>query len=439
MLNYKSFFKNTGDNFIAVVGLGYVGLPLAILLDTKYNVIGFDVNFFRIEQLSNNIDSTNEISEKKLSKCNIQFTSNEKDLNKAKLIIVCVPTPIDRHNIPDLTHIKNASEIVGRNISKDSVIVFESTVYPGLTEEECVPIIETVSGLKWKKDFYVGYSPERVNPGDKVHTIDKIVKVVSGDTKETLDFLGNIYGKVISAGIHKAPNIKTAEAAKVIENTQRDLNIALMNELSIIFNKLNIDTFDVLEAASTKWNFLKFEPGLVGGHCIGVDPYYLTFKAKAIGYHPDTILAGRKINDYMGKFVAENTVKSLIKAEKPVKSSKVLILGLTFKENIRDIRNTKVVDIYKELIEYGINVFVFDPLVNKEVANYWFDITPIERETEFAPYDAIIFAVKHKILIKKFTLDYLKTLINGNGVLIDVKGIFNKSNAVKENFIYWKL
>ncbi len=438
MLKHNLFFKNNKE-FIAVVGLGYVGLPLAVLLDTKYNVIGFDINEKRVNNLKNNYDYTNEISEATLKNSSITFTNDEQYLQKAKLIIICVPTPIDAHNIPDLFYVKSATELVARNITPNTTIVYESTVYPGLTEEECVPILETYSNLTWKKDFFVGYSPERVNPGDKIHTIDKIVKIVSGDTEETLNFLAAIYGEVITAGVHKAPNIKTAEAAKVIENTQRDLNIALMNELSIIFNKMDINTSDVLEAASTKWNFLRFEPGLVGGHCIGVDPYYLTFKAKALGYHPDTILAGRKINDYMGKFVAENTVKNLIKAEKPVKNSNVLILGLTFKENISDIRNTKVIDIYNELMEYGINVHVYDPYVSKDEASKLLKLNLLKNEKDFAPYDAIIVAVKHKIFIEKFTLTYLKTLVNSTAVLIDVKGVFNHSEVTKNNFIYWRL
>jgi UDP-N-acetyl-D-galactosamine dehydrogenase len=439
MLNYKDFLKKSGNEYISVVGLGYVGLPLAVLLDSKFNVIGFDVNEKRIEELKNHFDYTHEVKKEELQKSSILFTSDKISLKKSKLIIICVPTPIDAHNIPDLAYIKSASRLVAENLTVNTTIVYESTVYPGLTEEECVPIIEKFSNLKWKKDFHIGYSPERVNPGDKVHTLDKIIKIVSGDTEETLEFLSSIYGEVIKAGIHKTPNIKTAEAAKVIENTQRDLNIALMNELSIIFNKIGINTSDVLEAAATKWNFLKFEPGLVGGHCIGVDPYYLTFKAKAIGYHPDTILAGRKINDFMGKFVAENTVKSLIKAEKPVKNSNVLILGLTFKENINDIRNTKVIDIFKELKEYGIHVHIYDPYVTAENAKNSLNIDILKKENEFSPYDAIILAVKHNIFIEKFTLDYLQTLINSKGVLIDIKGIYKQEEAEKNNFIYWKL
>ena len=439
MFNIDYFKKNSGKEKVAIIGLGYVGLPLAVLFDTLYNVIGFDINQERIKQLQNNLDKTNEIDSETLRKCNIYFTSNAKEISFAKVIIISVPTPIDKHNIPDLKPILKASEIVGENLTENSVVVFESTVYPGLTEEECVPILEKTSGLKWKKDFFVGYSPERINPGDKEHTIDKIKKVVSGDTDETLDFLSNLYGNVITAGVHQAPTIKTAEAAKVIENTQRDLNIALMNELSIIFNKMDIDTSAVLDAAASKWNFLRFEPGLVGGHCIGVDPYYLTFKAKSIGYHPETILAGRKINDYMGKFVAENSVKLLIKAGKAVKDSKILILGLTFKENINDIRNTKVVDIYNELKEYGTEVFIYDPMLDKQTVNRQLYINILENESEFKPYDAIIFAVKHKLLLDKFTLEKIKELLTNNSVLVDIKGVFDKKYVENENILYWRL
>ncbi len=352
MNNLKDFLEKRER--ICVVGLGYVGLPLAVLFSSKYDVIGFDINRKRIEELKKGYDRTGEVSKNELYSCSIQFTDNSEVIPKAKVIIVTVPTPIDKSNRPDLTNIYEATKMVGRKMQKGAVVVYESTVYPGVTEEECIPILERESSLSWKKDFFVGYSPERVNPGDREHTIDKIVKVVSGDCESTVDFLGRLYGEVIKAGVHKAPDIKTAEAAKVIENTQRDLNIALMNELAVIFDKMNIETNEVLKAAGTKWNFLPFHPGLVGGHCIGVDPYYLTFKAESMGYHPQVILAGRRINDSMGERIAEITVKKLIKAGKAVKSSKVLILGLTFKENIPDIRNTRVVDIYKELLDYAM-------------------------------------------------------------------------------------
>ena len=439
-MEVEKFFKGNSEK-IAIIGLGYVGLPLAVLLDKKFNVIGFDINPKRIEELKNNYDRTREVSQEELKNCNIEFTDNPKKISEAKVIIITVPTPIDEHNIPDLKPIKSATKTVGRHMPKGSIVVYESTVYPGLTEEECVPILEKESGLKWKKDFNVGYSPERVNPGDKQHTIDKIVKVVAGDTPEITDFLAKLYGSVITAGVHKAPDIKTAEAAKVIENTQRDLNIALMNELSIIFNKMGIDTRAVLEAASTKWNFLRFEPGLIGGHCIPVDPYYLTFKAQSIGHHPEVILAGRRINDYMGKFVAENTVKKLIKAGKTVKGSKVLILGLTFKENISDIRNTKVIDVYNELKEYGIKVYVYDPYAYPEEVKEEYGIELLKDIEGKAPYDAIIVAVKHKPFIEELDFRKYKELMKNEHkpVLIDIKGLYNKEKATNEGFLYWRL
>ncbi len=437
MLSSKDFFDHKEK--IGIVGLGYVGLPLAVLLNKRFKVVGFDINKKRIEELKKGIDKTKEISEESLKNSTIEFSSEPEVLSECKLIIVTVPTPIDEHKIPDLRPIKSATAMVGKNMQKGSVVVYESTVYPGVTEEICVPILEKESGLKWKRDFFVGYSPERVNPGDKEHTIDKIVKVVAGDSEETRDFLADIYGSVISAGIYKAEDIKTAEAAKVIENTQRDLNLALMNELSMIFNKMGLDTKSVLEAASTKWNFLKFEPGLVGGHCIGVDPYYLTFKAQEIGHHPQVILAGRRINDNMGKFVAENTVKKLISAGKSVKNCRVLILGFTFKENISDIRNTRVIDIYNELREYDIEVFVFDPYAYKEEVKEEYGVDLIENIKSYTPYDGFVVAVKHKYFIENFDLDWFVPLSNGKVVLIDVKGIYDKKMALKKGFLYWRL
>ncbi len=426
---------------VAVIGLGYVGLPLAVLLDKKYDVIGFDINPQRIKELKEGYDRTREVEPQELKNCSVEFTDNPEKISQAKVIIITVPTPIDKHNIPDLRPIKSATKTVGRYMQKGSIVVYESTVYPGLTEEECVPILEQESGLKWKKDFNVGYSPERVNPGDKQHTIDKIVKVVAGDTPQITEFLAQLYGNVITAGVHRAPDIKTAEAAKVIENTQRDLNIALMNELSVIFNKMGIDTKAVLEAASTKWNFLRFEPGLVGGHCIGVDPYYLTFKAQAIGHHPEVILAGRRINDYMGKFVAENTVKNLIKAGKAVKGSKVLILGLTFKENISDIRNTKVIDVYNELKEYGINVYIYDPYAYPEEVKEEYGIELLDNLEKHKPYDAVVVAVKHRPFIEELDFKKYKELMNNGDkpVLIDIKGLYSREKALKEGFLYWRL
>ncbi len=437
MLSFKDFLEKKEK--IAVIGLGYVGLPLAVLLNKKFDVIGFDINSERVKELKGGFDRTREVNEKDLKNCSIEFTNSPEAISQCRLIIVTVPTPIDEYKIPDLSLVKSATITVGRHMPKGCVVVYESTVYPGVTEEICVPILQRESGLVWQKDFYVGYSPERVNPGDKEHTIDKITKVVSGDSPEVRDFLADIYGSVISAGVYKARDIMTAEAAKVIENTQRDLNLALMNELSIIFNKMGLDTRSVLEAAGTKWNFLKFEPGLVGGHCIGVDPYYLTFKAQAIGHHPQVILAGRRINDYMGKFVAENTVKNLILAGKAVKGCKVLILGFTFKENISDIRNTRVIDIYLELKEFGVDVLVYDPYAYKEEVKKEYGINLIDDVDKHQPFDAIVVAVKHEVFRKNFELERFKVISNGNPILIDVKGIYDKGMAEEQGFLYWRL
>lgn len=424
---------------ICIVGLGYVGLPLAVLFAQKYEVIGFDINPERISELINGFDRTKEVESEKLKSVKIEYTTDPQKISLADIVIITVPTPIDEHNIPDLRPIISATKTVGKHMKKGAIVVYESTVYPGLTEEECVPILEKESGMKWKEDFFVAYSPERVNPGDKHHTIDKIVKVVAGDTPQTTKIVADLYGSVITAGIHIAPDIKTAEAAKVIENTQRDLNIALMNELSIIFNKMGIDTKAVLEAAGTKWNFLRFEPGLVGGHCIGVDPYYLTFKAQAIGYHPEVILAGRRINDYMGKYVAEMTVKKLIKAGKAVKGSKVLILGLTFKENISDIRNTKVIDIYNELREYGVDVYINDPYAYPEDVRNEYGIELLKDIHSNKPYDAVVVAVKHRPFIEEMDFKVYKSIMGENPVLVDVKGLYDKEKAKKEGFLYWRL
>jgi len=425
---------------ICIIGLGYVGLPLAAVMARKYQVVGFDINSTRISELKAGEDKTNEVSSEMIESAGIEFTDDAKMISKCSLIIIAVPTPIDKFKKPDLTSVEKATETVGKNLTKNMVIVYESTVYPGVTEDICIPILEKESGLSWKKDFHVGYSPERVNPGDKKHTIDKIKKVVSGDSAETVAFLEKIYGSVIYAGIHLAPTIKTAEAAKVIENTQRDLNIALINELSLIFERMNIDTLDVLAAAGSKWNFLKFLPGLVGGHCIGIDPYYLTFKAESVGYHPQVILAGRRINDNMGKHVAENTVKNLIQAGNQVKGCKVLILGLTFKENIGDIRNTKVIDVYNELNEYGIDVYVHDPHVLKDEVKKAYGIDMIPGIENNAPYDAVIFAVNHKQYLEELNYEKMIELMRGkNPILIDVKGIFNKKEAEDKGFLYWRL
>ncbi len=426
----------SGREKIGVVGLGYVGLPLAVLLAKKFSVVGFDISEKRIKELKEGFDRTGEVEREELLKTTSRFTTDERELRRCRLIIVTVPTPIDRHKIPDLRPLKAATRTVGRNLSEGSVVVYESTVYPGVTEEVCVPILETESGLKWKEGFHVGYSPERVNPGDKKHTIDRIVKVVSGDTPEVAELLKNIYGSVITAGIHVAPNIKTAEAAKVIENTQRDLNIALMNELALIFHRLGIDTRDVLEAAGTKWNFLKFEPGLVGGHCIGVDPYYLTFKAQEVGYHPEVILAGRRINDSMGKFVAESAVKLMIKEGKQILGAKVLIMGITFKENIPDVRNSRVIDIYEELLSFGVKPSVYDPVADREEVKREYGIELLERPEEGAPYDAVIVAVKHDEF-KGLSPEFFSSICRTKPIVLDVKGIYDREKF--KDLILWRL
>ncbi|MEK7332592.1 MAG: nucleotide sugar dehydrogenase [Nitrospirota bacterium] len=428
-----------GKKAIAIVGLGYVGLPLAVEFGKVLGkVIGFDVKKQRIEELSKGIDITGETAGKDLKKARIDFTADPKRLKEASIIIVAVPTPIDEHKIPDLKPLESASRLIGENIGKGSTVVFESTVYPGVTEEFCVPIIERYSGLKCGKDFSVGYSPERINPGDKVHNLPNIIKVVAGGDKKTAELLAQVYGLVVKAGIHKAPDIRTAEAAKVIENIQRDLNIALINELAIIFHKLGLDTKDVLDAASTKWNFLRFEPGLVGGHCIGVDPYYLTFKAQSIGYHPEVILAGRRINDSMGKYIAEQTIKHLIKSGRAVKGSKILILGFTFKDDIKDIRNTRVIDIYNELKEYGVSPYVHDQYASHKDVLKEYGIKLIHKPEDKKPYDGVVVAVRHKAYAG-YSLKYLKGLCNSNPLLIDVKGLYKKEAALSAGLNYWRL
>lgn len=425
---------------VCVVGLGYVGLPLAILLSRRFKVVGFDISKERIEDLRRGRDRTKEVTPAELAACDVEFTSDPTKISLCRVVVVTVPTPIDKTNRPDLRPILEASRIIGRHMSRGTVVVYESTVYPGLTEEECVPVLEQESGMKWKEGFHVGYSPERVNPGDKEHTVDKITKVVAADSEETLQLLVKMYGAVVEAGVHVAPDIRTAEAAKVIENTQRDLNIALMNELSVLFEKMGLDTKEVLAAAATKWNFLQFEPGLVGGHCIGVDPYYLTYKAQSIGFHPQMILAGRRTNDGMASRVAEATVRKLIEADRRVKGSKVLMLGLTFKENIPDIRNTKVVEVRRELIKYGVKVEVFDPHADPDevVSEYGFHV--LRNCAERAPYDGIVIAVKHREFIVEVTLDVLRRLAPGAApVLIDVKGIYDRREAVARGFLYWRM
>ncbi|MDN6572192.1 MAG: nucleotide sugar dehydrogenase [Staphylococcus equorum] len=420
---------------IAVVGLGYVGLPVAVTFGNKHKVIGFDINESRIQELKNNYDRTNEVTEDKLKQTNIEYTSNAVDLKKADFIIVAVPTPIDKHNKPDLLPLLKASETVGKVITPDTIVVYESTVYPGATEEDCVPVLEKQSGLVCGKDFFVGYSPERINPGDKVHTFETITKVVSGQTPEVLEIVADVYSSVVTAGVHKASSIKVAEAAKVIENTQRDVNIALMNELAIIFDKLNIDTNEVLKASGTKWNFLNFKPGLVGGHCIGVDPYYLTHKAQEVGHHPEVILAGRRINDNMAKHIASNVIKELLKQGLEVQGASVNVLGITFKENCPDLRNTKIIHIIEELKEYGLKIYVNDIEANSEEAKKLYDLKLIKKQ-ELSKVDALIFAVPHEdYLINKH--EYLK-LLNENGVVFDVKG-FIRSEDLLINQRLWRL
>jgi UDP-N-acetyl-D-glucosamine/UDP-N-acetyl-D-galactosamine dehydrogenase len=447
---------------ISLVGLGYVGMPIAVAFAKKVNVIGFDVNKEKIDLYKNGIDPTKEVGNEVIKNTTVDFTSDESSLREAKFHIVAVPTPVKSDHTPDLTPVESASRTLGKNLTKGSIVVFESTVYPGVTEEICVPILEKESGLKCGVDFKVGYSPERINPGDKVHRLETIIKVVAGQDKETLDTVAKVYELVVDAGVYKAASIKVAEAAKVIENSQRDINIAFMNELSIIFNKMGIDTKAVLEAAGTKWNFLNFSPGLVGGHCIGVDPYYLTYKAEQMGYHSQIILSGRKINDDMGKYVAESTVKKMIKANKQINGAKVAIFGVTFKENCPDVRNTKVVDVIQELEEYGIDVKVVDPAADKEDLWREYRINLCEVD-EIKEMDAVIFAVQHDEFkaiqledVKKMCgkTEYINLEVmnevaatsevdifndNKDCVLMDLKGMFNRKEAEDSGFVYWRL
>jgi UDP-N-acetyl-D-galactosamine dehydrogenase len=422
---------------ISVIGLGYIGLPVAVSFGKKWKTIGFDIDLTRILQLKAGFDRTGEVSSEGLTNTDIFFTNNIDELRQADFHIVAVPTPVDNANQPDLSHIFMASEIIGKALKKGDIVVYESTVYPGVTEDECVPILERVSGLICGSDFTVGYSPERINPGDKEHTFTKIQKVVAGQDDRTLEIVAQVYESVVTAGVHRAVSIKVAEAAKVIENTQRDLNIALMNELSMIFDRLGIDTNDVLDAAGTKWNFLKFKPGLVGGHCIGVDPYYLTHKAEKIGYIPQVILAGRRINDGMGKFIAQRTVKEMIHAEHNVLGAVVTVLGLTFKEDCPDLRNSKVIDIIRELEDFGIKVQVSDPLADPAEAlrEYGVCLQPL---AELQPADALVVAVAHQEY-RSLSIESLSTMMSGISLLIDVKGLFDR-NALKNRRIrYWRL
>jgi UDP-N-acetyl-D-galactosamine dehydrogenase len=429
-----------GEAKIAMVGLGYVGLPLAVMFGRQVEVIGFDISTRKIGGLRRNIDTTLEVTTEDLKSATIAYTDDPAELKKGSFIIVTVPTPIDDHKKPDLTPVVAATRTVGQNLSKGAIVIYESTVYPGVTEDICVPILEQESGLVCGRDFKVGYSPERINPGDKVHTVDKIVKVVSGQDEETLKTVAEVYRMVITAGVHEASGIRVAEAAKVIENTQRDINIALMNELSIIFNKMGIRTKEVLVAAGTKWNFLPFVPGLVGGHCIGVDPYYLTYKAEEIGHHPEVILSGRRINDSMGKYVAEMTVKKLIQANKQVKGAKILVLGLTFKENCPDIRNSKVVDILKELKEYEVETFVHDPMASAEEAREEYGVDLIDLD-QAPKVDGVIWAVAHS-KYADMSVERLKGFCGngeGPGVIIDLKSMLSPEEVEKAGLFYFCL
>ncbi|WP_214846264.1 nucleotide sugar dehydrogenase [Exiguobacterium sp. S90] len=427
------------DRSIGIVGLGYVGLPVAVEFGMNKQVVGFDINESRLKELKDGVDFTNEVETEYLQQSDVVYTNEIGRLSECDFIIVAVPTPVDESKKPDLTPLLRASETVGKALKKGTIVVYESTVYPGATEEECVPVLERVSGLKCGEDFFVGYSPERINPGDKVHTFKSIIKVVSGQTPEVLDIVAEVYESVVEAGVHKAPSIKVAEAAKVIENSQRDINIAFMNELSIIFNKMNINTNDVLEAAGTKWNFLNFSPGLVGGHCIGVDPYYLTHKAEKLGYRSQIILSGRRINDDMGKYVVENLVKKLIQQDVPVKEAKVGILGFTFKENCPDTRNTKVIDIVTELNEYGINPLIADPVADQKEAEHEYGIRFVEMDN-FKDLDAIIVAVSHQEF-KMLNLTQIEKMFSdkGKGILIDIKATISKEVVSKLNSTFWSL
>jgi len=418
---------------IAVIGLGYVGLPIALEFAKTMSVIGFDINEKRVDMMKNNVDPSEELDASAFEGCEIEFTANLDDLREATFYVVAVPTPISSTKLPDLTPLIGASTTVGKVLKKGDYVVYESTVYPGCTEDDCIPVLEEVSGLKWKEDFKIGYSPERINPGDTKHTLTNVIKVVSGCSDESLQEIAQVYEEVVQAGVHRATTIKVAEAAKIIENTQRDLNIALVNELSIIFNKMDINTYDVLEAAGTKWNFLKFFPGLVGGHCIGVDPYYLTFKAKELGYHAQIINAGRFVNDSMGGYVAKQTVKKIIANGKHISESKILVMGATFKEDVSDIRNSKVVDVINELVSFGTTVEVVDPHADSDSLKEEYDFGLVaEIATD---YDAVIVAVNHKDYIG-FDEEYFKSITSENPVIVDIKGIYK--NKIK-NLTYWSL
>lgn len=424
---------------VAVIGLGYVGLPLAVSLAEHFEVIGFDISAQRVQELAGGHDRTHEVDDARLAASSAIFSCQPEDIEKAGVIIVAVPTPIDANRNPDLTPVQRASKTVGQHMQRGAIVVYESTVYPGVTEEECVPLLEQASGLQYGTDFSVGYSPERINPGDKVNTLETIVKVVAGSDEATLETLAAMYGTVVTAGIHKASSIRVAEAAKVIENTQRDLNISLMNELAVIFDKMGIDTLEVLAAAGTKWNFLPFRPGLVGGHCIGVDPYYLTFKAQAIGYHPEVILAGRRINDGMGKFIAETCIKQLIRKGRTILNARVGVLGLTFKENVPDLRNTRVVDVISELAEYGVDVLVHDAVAREEEAVEEYGIRLVHLK-DFTDLDAVILAVPHDEYKAVAPAQMKKWFAEKESALLfDIKGLFDARALEAEGITCWRL
>jgi UDP-N-acetyl-D-galactosamine dehydrogenase len=424
---------------LCVIGLGYVGMPLAVAFAKKIDVIGFDINKPKIELYKSGIDPTNEVGNEAIKKTTMTFTNNEEEIKKAKFHIVAVPTPINQDKTPDLNPVEQSSRVVGRNLTKGSIVVYESTVYPGVTEDICIPILEEESGLKNGIDFKVGYSPERINPGDKVHTLEKIIKIVSGQDNESLDEISKVYELVIEAGIHKASSIKVAEAAKVVENSQRDINIAFMNELAMVFDRMGIDTKEVVEAMNTKWNALGFTPGLVGGHCIGVDPYYFVYEAERLGYHSQIVLSGRKINDGMGKFVADNIIKKLINADVVVRKAKVSILGITFKEDCPDTRNTKVFDVIQELRNYGVQPLVVDPHADKKEVMQEYGIE-LSTMNDVKNSDAVVFAVAHKEF-KNMTYDFIDSLYadKNSRILIDVKSMFNLKELNEKKYDYWRL
>ncbi len=425
-------------NTLAIIGLGYVGLPLVVEFGKQIRTIGFDIAKHKVQACQRGTDPSRELTDAEVQAAtHAVYTDDPTMLAEADVIIVAVPTPVDDAHIPDFRPLIGSSTSVGRHMKKGAIVVYESTVYPGATEEVCIPVLERESGMKWKQDFFVGYSPERINPGDKEHTLTKILKIVSGDTPDTLDKVAKVYEKIIVPGVHRASSIKAAEAAKVIENTQRDLNIALMNELAIIFDKLGIDTTEVLEAAGTKWNFLKFKPGLVGGHCIGVDPYYLTHKADMIGYHPQVILAGRRINDGMGKFIAEQTIKHMIAAGSHIKGARVNVLGLTFKENCGDLRNSKVIDIIRELQSYGVDVHVTDPQAEADEAMHEYGVR-LERWDAMAPADAIVAAVAHREYAT-LSVPAIGAKLVDSGVFIDIKAMFDANALRNAGYTVWRL